>query len=63
LTIVYDGDGNRGTTNSGNLARSRFKAADAAVAGSAIKEGIPLLTRDSPLINFLTAVGQAVETF
>jgi RHS repeat-associated protein len=38
-------------------------AADAAVSGSAIKEGIPLLTRDIRLINFLQAVGQVVETF
>jgi hypothetical protein len=28
-----------------------LKAADAAVAGGAIKEGIALLTRDIPLIN------------
>jgi len=38
-------------------------AADASVAGNAIKEGIPLLTRDVRLISFLTAVGEAVESF
>jgi RHS repeat-associated protein len=38
-------------------------AADASVAASAIKDAIPLLTRDSRLINFLIAVGQSVETF
>ena len=40
-----------------------LNAADAAVSGSAIKQGIPLLTRDTTLINFLLAVGQQVETF
>jgi predicted nucleic acid-binding protein len=38
-------------------------AADASVAANAIKEGIPLLTRDTRLINFLIEVGQSVETF
>ncbi|SRR6266566_1211527 len=38
-------------------------AADASVATSAIKDAIPLLTRDTRLINFLIAVGQSVETF
>ena len=40
-----------------------LKAADAAVAVSAIKQGISLLTRDTRLVNFLLAVGAQVEKF
>jgi predicted nucleic acid-binding protein len=40
-----------------------LKAADAAVAASAIKQGIPLLTRDSKLVNFLLEVGELAEKF
>jgi len=39
------------------------KTKDAAVAGSAIKDGIPLLTRDKRLFNFLSEAGFKVEKF
>ncbi len=36
---------------------------DAAVVGSAVKEGIPIITRDARLLRFLQAAGIPVETF
>ncbi|UFP94207.1 hypothetical protein [Gloeobacter morelensis] len=40
-----------------------IKYKDASVAGSALREGIPLITRDDSLFKFLKAVGVPVEKF
>lgn len=40
-----------------------LKGTDAAVAGSAMREGIPVMTRDERLFKFLRAVGYPVEGF
>jgi len=40
-----------------------LSSSDAAVAGSAMREGVPLMTNDQRLFNFLKAVGYPVEKF
>lgn len=40
-----------------------LSASDAAVAGSAMREGVPVMTRDQGFYNFLKAVGYPVEKF
>jgi predicted nucleic acid-binding protein len=40
-----------------------LKAKDAAVVGSAVREGVPVVTRDERLLRFMKAAGIAVETF